>query len=255
MKIRHYALLLLLFCLWSPKEGLATPTTDPAVLLKFNEGGEAYKKGDYKSAIKKYEEILALSQESGPLYYNLANSYFKAGQLGKAILNYERARGFLPRDGDLNFNDRYVRSMIEQYQTQDTAGFFKQIIHGHIQFYTLDEMVLIMVAVALMAGTLHIVALYGKWPSKLKKAVFSFLGILIVIYGLGVVIKIYVEQDLAVMVMKAESKFEPREDSTTHFELPEGIKIKILKVEDNWAKVKRWDGKIGWAPRDVFEKI
>lgn len=41
------------------------------------------------------------------------NAYFKLGNKGKAILNYERALQLLPRDADVKSNLVYARSLIE----------------------------------------------------------------------------------------------------------------------------------------------
>ena len=51
----------------------------------------------------------------------------------------------------------------------------------------------------------------------------------------------------AVMVKKAESKFEPSLNATTHFKLSEGSKVKILDEQGIWFKIKRRDGKVGWV--------
>ena len=45
----------------------------------------AYSKQKYKQAIVSYEKILAEGKTSPILYFNLANSYYKNEQLGKAI--------------------------------------------------------------------------------------------------------------------------------------------------------------------------
>lgn len=42
--------------------------------------------------------------------YNLANSYARAGKLGFAVLNYERAALLAPGDPDINANLAYVRA-------------------------------------------------------------------------------------------------------------------------------------------------
>ena len=42
--------------------------------------------------------------ESGELHYNLGNAWFRLGELGPAILHYERARRSMPRDDDLAAN-------------------------------------------------------------------------------------------------------------------------------------------------------
>ncbi|MCA9407687.1 MAG: tetratricopeptide repeat protein, partial [Candidatus Omnitrophica bacterium] len=71
-----------------------------------------YKQGEFAQAASAYEEILTAGGESGAIYYNLGNTYYKMGELGKAMLNYEKARQLIPRDSDLNFNYHYLRSKL-----------------------------------------------------------------------------------------------------------------------------------------------
>jgi hypothetical protein len=57
----------------------------------------------------------AYAQPSQPPYsadglYNMANSYARAGQLGLAVLSYERAALLAPDDPDINANLEYVRA-------------------------------------------------------------------------------------------------------------------------------------------------
>src|SRR4029077_19623718 len=55
--------------------------------------------------------------ESGPVYFNLGNAYFRAGNPGRAILNYERARRLMPRDPDLHANLGFARPGGEDEET------------------------------------------------------------------------------------------------------------------------------------------
>ncbi|MDR0735155.1 MAG: tetratricopeptide repeat protein, partial [Elusimicrobiota bacterium] len=71
------------------------------------DAAELYNKGDYGGAAAKYEELLKSASDGfrNPyLYYNLANSYFKAGEPDKAVINYYRAFNILPRDKDIKRN-------------------------------------------------------------------------------------------------------------------------------------------------------
>ena len=53
-------------------------------------GDSAYIKEDYAAAIQIYEALLK-NREASEVYYNLGNSYYKIGEIAKAVLNYERA--------------------------------------------------------------------------------------------------------------------------------------------------------------------
>ena len=75
----------------------------------YNQANQAYEQEDYSKAIELYEQA-ASNTNNGHLYYNLGNAYFKSGQIGKALLNYNRARFFSPRDRDINANIQFLRN-------------------------------------------------------------------------------------------------------------------------------------------------
>ena len=73
------------------------------------EGDSAYVKNDYASAIQIYEALLK-EGEAAEVYYNLGNSYYKAGDIAKAILNYERALLIQPGNADIRANLEIARA-------------------------------------------------------------------------------------------------------------------------------------------------
>ena len=78
----------------------------------FDRGNTYYEQEEYNNAIDEYKKIIAGGEVYGPLYFNLANAYFKKGELGKAIVNYERAEIFIPRDADLNANLKFAVELV-----------------------------------------------------------------------------------------------------------------------------------------------
>ena len=68
-----------------------------------SEGDSAYMRNDYSSAIQIYEALLTKGA-AADVYYNLGNSYYKAGNIAKAILNYERALLLEPGNSDIRAN-------------------------------------------------------------------------------------------------------------------------------------------------------
>lgn len=71
--------------------------------------------GQYAEAAQGYESIIAQQGYSAPALFNLANAQQREGQLGRAILNYERAALLAPNDPDItaNLNRARQRAGIE----------------------------------------------------------------------------------------------------------------------------------------------
>ncbi|MCK5097427.1 MAG: BatD family protein, partial [Desulfobacteraceae bacterium] len=70
----------------------------------FLEGVQEYQAGNFVKAADNFERITLSGTKNGELYYNTANAFLKAGDLGKAVLWYERAKKLIPFDADLKFN-------------------------------------------------------------------------------------------------------------------------------------------------------
>ena len=222
---------------------------------EFHTAKDLYKAGKYAEAIKHYENILKNGFESGAVYYNLGNSYFRGGNLAQTILNYERARRLIPRDGDLMFNHYYALSSAGLQNELEESNFFKKLLDGHAQFYTLDEMTTIVTILVVLIGSVQLLSLYLKWPIKIKRICFMFLVTLWIFYTGGLLYKFPSEKNLAIILQGTPAAFEPKEGSTTHFELTPGAKVTVIKREDTWMKIKRFDGKLGWVKEETLEKI
>ena len=223
---------------------------------EFISAGEAYKHGDYPKAIELYDHILREGFESGHLYYNLADSYYKKGEVGKAILNYERARRLIPRDSDLLFNLQYAASEAKMNIDQNSsANLLEKFWNNHAQFYSLDEMVIILTGIVFIFGLFHLASLFFKWPRRLRRLTLAVGVTFFVIYTAGLINKIQSEKNLAVVVLSTDAKFEPRPEATSYFKLSAGTQLKIIKSEGEWLKVQRFDGKLGWVVQKDVEKI
>jgi SH3-like domain-containing protein len=68
-------------------------------------------------------------------------------------------------------------------------------------------------------------------------------------------VKFETNKDMAVVVERVDSTFEPLKESTIHFRLSEGTKVKVLEEQQGWLKIRRGDGKVGWLPVEFVESI
>lgn len=220
----------------------------------FDAANHLYRDEKYDDAGTAYEQILAQKKESAAVYYNLGNAYFRKGEMAKALLNYERALKLSPRDSDARYNLRYVRSLFPE-KVLSEKSFFTGVIDGFLSFYSIDEMVLITTIFFVCICLLVLVISYPKWSFRWEKVLACILAVFFILFAAGIFIKVQIEGNAAIVLLDTDSKFEPRKDSTSYFHLGKGEKIKILHSEDDWAKIQRTDGKLGWVPRDIFEKI
>ena len=100
----------------------------------FVHGIQAYEKGDYQQAITRFQALVQAGVRNGKLYYNLGNAYMKKGDLGRAVLWYERAARLIPRDPDLNFNRDYAASLVRDAPAEKAGGFVKVLFFWYFIF-------------------------------------------------------------------------------------------------------------------------
>tara|TARA_B100001248_G_scaffold262589_1_gene259749 strand:+ start:49548 stop:50303 length:756 start_codon:yes stop_codon:yes gene_type:complete len=87
---------------------------EPVIEDRFFQGNQAYEQADFEDAISWYTHALAHG-ESVALRFNLGNAYYKAGKVGPAVYNYERALLMSPQDPDVHANLAFIRTTSSIY--------------------------------------------------------------------------------------------------------------------------------------------
>lgn len=219
----------------------------------FYRGNIYYEQGNYDEAIEQYDSILDSGVETGNLYYNLGNCYFKKGEPGKALLNYEKARRLIPMDKDLESNYEYARSLIKGGAVASQKNWFKKVSYNIFEKFTIDGL-------TISLSVCYILILFGILAAVIlapfrKNALISilFLGLFFIMGIAGLAEKVVLlDKEAIVAVEHTDARFEPMDKATTHFTLYEGMKVEVISSQDNWHKVKRQDNKSGWVENNAI---
>jgi len=218
-----------------------------------NRANVYYEQANYDEAIKQYNSILETGWESGNLYYNLGNCYFKKGELGRAILNYEKARRLIPLDKDLESNYEYACSLIKGQAVASQKSLPVRVLNNLFEKFTIDGL---MILLGVFFISILISALLGLFlkPFKKQALIFAaFLGLCFVVGLIGLKGKIsLLDKEAIVVIEQADAKFEPMDKATAYFTLYEGMKVKVISSKDNWYKVRRLDNKSGWVEKSAL---
>ena len=86
---------------------------------------EAYQHGKYEEAKVDYLQLVHTGHYSADLFYNLGNVWFKLGDPGRAILNYQRALLLNPELDEAKSNLRTVLKIVgndDQPTLRDRIG-------------------------------------------------------------------------------------------------------------------------------------
>src|SRR3989440_7837308 len=110
-----YNLLLFSAILWSFVAASTFAQTD------FDKANQEYAQGHFKEAISGYEALVRTGQWSANLFYDLGNAYFRVGDFGHAVLNYERALALERHHPEATANLQIARDEARALEMQQSA--------------------------------------------------------------------------------------------------------------------------------------
>lgn len=224
------------------------------------EGDSAYIRNDFASAIQIYENLLKKG-EAAEVYYNLGNSYYKAGDIAKAILNYERALLLQPGNADVRANLEIARSKTIDKVVSVPEIFFVSWIKSLINSMSVDAwaklgvvfFILLLAALYLFFFSKQIV-----WKKTGFIAGLAFLAFVILanVFASQQKNELIDRNDAIVLSPSVTVRSTPSDSGTSLFILHEGHKVEI---KDNsmreWKEIRLEDGKVGWVPASTVEVI
>ena len=76
---------------------------------QFAKANQDFAENRFKEAIKGYDELIRAGEWSAAVFYDLGNAYFRTGDFGRAILNYQRALALDRQHPESAANLRIVR--------------------------------------------------------------------------------------------------------------------------------------------------
>lgn len=224
------------------------------------EGDSAYMRDDYASAIQIYENLLKKG-EAADVYYNLGNSYYKAGDIAKAILSYERALLLQPGNADIRANLEIARSKTIDKVVPVPEIFFVSWVKSLINCMSIDAwaklgvvfFILLLVSLYLFFFSKQIV-----WKKTGFIAGFILLAFVILsnVFASQQKSELTNRNDAIVLSPSVTVRSTPSDSGTSLFILHEGHKVEI---KDNsmreWKEIRLEDGKVGWVPAFAIEVI
>lgn len=113
---------ILIFCIG------VVPIFGQSLLEKAN---SEYNNDNFNRALDLYLQVSIEEGSSSDLYYNIGNTYYRLGDLGHAVLNYERALLLNPTNNDAKVNLDFVNDKI-QTKVAENKSFIAQVIDNFI---------------------------------------------------------------------------------------------------------------------------
>lgn len=214
----------------------------------FEAGNKAYKDGKYEESINHYMKIIDNNIESGEVFFNLGNAYYKLDEIGRAILYFEKAEKYLAGDEALQQNLQIARlkiiDEIEPIPKLFLVNWWEKTTHilnlENFGWLTLFLFVFFII----------MISLYILLRKRLFFRMVWISAILLCLSLLFYSSRIYEFETTKYGIIfdkKISVVSEPGLGASELFILHEGTKVKINRMIDDWYEITIADGKTGWC--------
>lgn len=229
-----------------------------------------YNNDKYAKALELYLQAATEEGTSSDLFYNIGNTYYRMGDLGNAVLYYERALVLNPSNEDAEINLEFVNSKI-QTRLSEEKSFVVHVIDTFIESLTSNEWATIasITFVLLIAGILLYVF---SSVVTLRKVGFFGGGVMLVVSIVSLMsaftVKSRVEaHDKAVVLSPSVTLSTvpriPKGKAEEAFILTAGNKVTVVDSVENingekaemWYEVKADDTHRAWLKKEHVERI
>jgi len=211
----------------------------------------------YEKAILRYEAIASQGVENGKLYYNIANSYFRMNDLGRAILNYRRAARLMPDDENLSHNLAYALSRQQDgIELKQEEQILKTLLFWHYDLPTGIRLTMLLSFNGLFWG-LALARLFIK-SAALTWGLSIFLGLSLIFGGSLAYERIKGEGAQGVVVAKEVMARKGDSDSyqpSFNHPLHAGLDFSLLEARGQWLYIELRDGRKCWLPEASAELL
>lgn len=236
-------------------------------------GIEAYNNKEYAEAVEAFENVVAHGCASADVYYNLANAYFKLGQqsttssrpfaggeLGNAVLNYERALRLDPTMDDARYNLDIAKDMTNDTESVPDS-FIKRLWYSMARAMTSNGWATLSLSSLLLSIILVIVYLLHGAIVVRKVAFFvSIATILVVIFATALSLtqrNVALDTRRAVILTNDTTPVHASPDSGSKIirQPSQGVTVRVERAQDEWSEVRFADGEKGWVRTRNVEVI
>jgi tetratricopeptide (TPR) repeat protein len=227
---------------------------------KYKKGIEYYTSANYKDALKEWTDIYNTGYRSASLDFNIANAYFKLGNVPGAILFYERALLLKPADDDINYNLQIARTMVvDKFEEIPELFFvrwfdFLSLLLSSNVWAVLSILTFIMVLICLsiyIYSSRYRLKVLGFWIALLL-FIISASTLAFTVRNKSLVFDSHKAVIFAPIV---NGKSSPDSSGTDLFVLHEGSKVTLEDSVGEWYEIKLSDGNKGWVPSNTLTII
>jgi tetratricopeptide (TPR) repeat protein len=233
-------------CLLAGSSAFAQPAAD------FGKANEEFAQRHFKEAISDYEALIHDGQWSANVFYDLGNAYFRAGDFGRAILNYERALALERHHPEATANLQIARDEAGAVELQPSWP------ERYLQFASVNQYS-IAAAVAFWVAAFWLATLI--FTSRRSAARISLLVVMFLVFAGSILAIWQLERGskgdaLAIVTGKnVQARLATADTANAVLALPPGSEIKILSTRGDWIYAALPKNLRGWIPAKDAEQV
>jgi len=218
----------------------------------FEKANQDYSEGHFQAAVDGYQDLVKSGQWSANLFYNLGNAWFRLGNFGETILNYERAVALDPHHPEAAANlvlvrdearglelqrkglERYIEAATStQYSIAASIAFWC-VLFGIARLFFLRRRAAVLVLLIIFAAFVFaraVFALYSLETGRKGRALAIVTG------------------------KKIEARLATADNSNSILALPAGSEIKVLSQRGDWLYAELPNDLRGWIPANAAQRV
>jgi tetratricopeptide (TPR) repeat protein len=235
-----------LICLLTVSSAFAQPETE------FAKATQAYSSSRFQEAITGYEALVRSGDWSANLFYDLGNAYFRVGDLGRAILNYERALALERHHPEAKANLQIARDQARALEL--TARPIERVLRfASVNQFAIAAAIALWVAAFSLVHLLFAQRQHAGAIALSSLSLFIFASAAFASYRLengthGKALAIVIANDV-------EARLATADNAHSVLALPPGSEIEILSTRGDWFYAALPNNLRGWLPAKSAELV
>jgi len=219
---------------------------------EFAKANHEYAQGHFKEAIDGYETQARARQWSANVFYDLGNAYFRTGDFGRAILNYERALALERHHPEAAANLQIARDEARALEMQQSSP------ERYLQFASVNQYS-IAAAIAFWVGAFCTVALILARRRSARLIALSILSFSVCALAIFAAYEIdHGNKGCALAIItgdNVQARLATADTANSVLALPPGSEVKILSTRGDWIYAALPNNLRGWIPAKNAEPV
>ena len=219
-----------------------------------------YEQGLYADSARAYQQLADRGYRDPALYYNLGNAYYKQGDLGRAILNYVRARRLDPSDPDTATNLELARDHVPGAPAPADDAFAGVAVRASALLARNQAAAAALAAWVIVVGLAGALLLLKPRPRVRRWLSYGAMaaGVLLVAAVLQMSSHTLAGggNEVVVVAESVDVMSGPGAQYVAEAALPGGTEAELLERRGGWTRITLPDGGLqGWVPAGAVETV